>query len=135
MAKPDKPEEETEAHYEPSSAQVDLERRLEKDNQSERFLSTAPDAPPVEDDGKARDMKVEGNEVDDYLGTAVEYQNYSSDVFKPGRAEEGPEAQLEEQLYTAATETEEHRMEVAPPPPDPPPEPPPSEPPPAPPVE
>lgn len=86
------------ANYEKPRTQVDLEARLENGNASSKVLSTADNAPQAEDDGNGRDYRVEGNETDAYLNVDPMYQNYANDTEAPHLSEEGPEADLEDQL-------------------------------------
>lgn len=88
------------AQYEPSSAQRDLEARREANNENPAtVLSTYKDADEsVEDDG-ARSFEVEDNDTSDALATSPEYAGYGIEQNKPLRAEEGPEAEVEAEVY------------------------------------
>lgn len=90
------------AEYSKPTSQVDLEERLANGNESSRILSTSDKASQQEDDGKARIMTVEGNELDSYFGVDPIYQNYANETDAPYPAESGPEAELEEMQFAAA---------------------------------
>ena len=86
------------ANYTEPNSKVDLEERLAKGNKSDLELSTYSDEAPEEDEG-ARKFALEDNDLDGYIGVDPVYQNYASDSLKPGRAEDGPEADLEAIAY------------------------------------
>lgn len=94
MAKSEKKE----AVYEKPNSQVDLESRQETGNRSGLEVSTFREE-DREDDGNARKFALEDNELDNFIGVDPIYQNYASDHLKPGRAEDGPEKDLEDQAY------------------------------------
>lgn len=89
---------ENEARYAKPSSQLDLERRLENENRSSRILSTAPSYKEAVEEGGAREFAVEDNNLDNYLGVDVVYQNYASDTDEPLEAEGGPEKELLDQF-------------------------------------
>jgi hypothetical protein len=84
--------------YTKPTSQVDLEERLSEDYQSSLVLQkdTNPGAAPVDER-----WKLEDNDTSAYVGVSPEYQNYANETDKPLRSEEGVQATLEEQLYTA----------------------------------
>lgn len=70
------------AQYAAPGSQVDLKRRQDNDNKSDRVLSTSDEYEPVEQ-GEARDYRVEGNNVDGYIGTSPEYATYANETEAP----------------------------------------------------
>jgi len=103
-----------EANYEPPASQVDLERRQESGNASDRVLSTSDEyarrqaeKSDDEKDAGVRSFAVEGNDLDNYVGVDPIYQNYANESEAPLKAEDGPEQVLEE----AVEEEEEKQKE------------------------
>jgi hypothetical protein len=96
------------AEYSKPASQVDLEERLAKGHESSLVLSTYGEKDP-EPDPNARQFALEDNDLSDYIATDPIYQNYASDHLKPGRAEEGAEAEVEKfvhgetEVYTEGT--------------------------------
>ncbi len=85
---------EKKAQYAAPGSQVDLKRRQDNDNKSDRVLSTADTYEPVEQ-GEARDFRVKGNDTDEYIGTSPEYATYANETESPVGPVEGddnPEA-------------------------------------------
>jgi hypothetical protein len=74
------------AEFTKSTAQVDLEARLESGNKSDRVLSTADSYEAPKDEG-GRDMRVEGNDVSAYVGVDPIYQNYADETHMPRKGE------------------------------------------------
>jgi hypothetical protein len=77
---------EEKAQYAAPGSQVDLQRRQDNDNKSDRVLSTADNYEPVEQ-GEAREFVVEGNDQSQYIGTDVIYANYANETEAPLKAE------------------------------------------------
>ena len=99
-------EEKKEAQYERPASQVDLEARLENDFASDAILSTSDEAARRQAEeaeknqaDEGRRMVVEGNELDNYVGTDPIYMNYANETEKPGvpEGDDNPEAKLWEQ--------------------------------------
>lgn len=87
-----------EAQYAAPGSQVDLQRRQDNDNKSDRVLSTSDEYSPVEY-GEGRDFRVEGNEVEQYIGTSPEYATYANETEAPLKAEgDNPELVVFEQF-------------------------------------
>ena len=86
-------EKEEKAQYAAPGSQVDLKRRQENDNKSDRVLSTSDEYDPQEL-GEARSYLVEGNEVTEYIGTSPEYATYANETEAPLKVEDddNPEA-------------------------------------------
>ncbi len=102
------------ANFEPPASQVDLERRQESGNASDRVLSTSDEyarrqaeKSDDEKDEGVRSFAVEGNDLDNYVGVDPIYQNYANESEAPLKAEDGPEQVLEE----AVEEEEEKQKE------------------------
>lgn len=70
------------AQYAAPGSQVDLKRRQENDNKSDRVLSTSDEYDPQEL-GEARSYLVEGNDTTEYIGTSPEYATYANDTEAP----------------------------------------------------
>lgn len=70
------------AEYAKPASQLDLEARLENDNRSPRILTTSENYVAPEGD-EGRDMRVEGNKTDNYIGTDPMYQNYAEETHAP----------------------------------------------------
>jgi hypothetical protein len=88
------------AQYSKPASQLDLERRLENGNESDRVLSTADSfKKPSVNEGDGRDFRVEDNETENYLGVSPEYATYANETEKPGFSEENPEDQVAAEFY------------------------------------
>jgi hypothetical protein len=87
------------AQYAAPGSQVDLERRQKNDNKSDRVLSTSDEYDPQEL-GEARSFLVEGNKVDQFIGTSPEYATYANETEAPLPIEgdENPEKVVFEQF-------------------------------------
>jgi len=90
-----------EANYEKPASQVDLEERQEAGFASSAVLSTSDEAARRQaeqgEDKDARSFAVEGNDLSSYSsGISPEYMTYANESEAPLKAEEGPEAVLEE---------------------------------------
>lgn len=90
-------------NYVDSAATADLKARQEVGNENpSTILSTFP---PLEAeksdtvDEDARDMKVEDNDTDAFLGADPVYVNYGIEQNKAYRTEEGPEAAIDKIAY------------------------------------
>lgn len=70
------------AQYAAPGSQVDLKRRQDNNNKSDRVLSTSDEYDPQEL-GEARDFRVEGNKVEEYVGTSPEYATYANETEAP----------------------------------------------------
>lgn len=66
-------------------------------NASSSVLSTFSDEAP-KGDGKERELTVEGNQTDAYVGTDPIYQNYANETEAPLGSEKGVEAKLEDRI-------------------------------------
>jgi hypothetical protein len=95
---------------------VDLEARLDRENDSPMKLSTAPGqegkstqgSAQIDPDDTGREYALEGNDLSAYQGTDPMYAHYSDDVFKPYRAEgDGPEARLEASVLDSDDDEDE----------------------------
>jgi hypothetical protein len=82
-----------EAQYAQPTSQLDLERRLESGNRSDRVLTTADSYEPDEED-TGRSFAVEGNELDNYIGTNPEYMTYANQTEAPLVADDSAEEQV-----------------------------------------
>lgn len=89
------------AEYSKPTSQVDLEARLESGNKSSRVLSTADNYEAPADTEPGRDMRVEDNDVSNYVGVDPIYQNYAEDTHAPLVSEgddKSPEDKVAEQF-------------------------------------
>lgn len=95
-----------EANYEKPSSQVDLETRLRRDNAPVgTVLSTSDNYLEKVDDGNARDFRVEEQEIGDYVGTDVIYQNYANETEKPYFVEDTAEGVIEREVASTLAHT------------------------------
>lgn len=88
--------------YAKPASQVDLERRLENGNKSDRVLSTSENYDAPEPGSSERTYAVEGNDLTGYVGTASEYATYANETEKPGWAEDSVETKVAEEFVEAA---------------------------------
>lgn len=71
------------AEYAKPASQIDLEARLENGNKSDRVLSTSDSYEPPKDSNDGRDFRVEGNDVENYVGVSPEYATYANETEAP----------------------------------------------------
>lgn len=92
--------------YAKPASQVDLERRLENGNRSDRVLSTSDQYTPNTEDG-GRTFLVEGNDRSQYVGTSPEYANYANETEKPDWAsvDESAETKVAAQFVNSIGDT------------------------------
>jgi hypothetical protein len=95
---------EEKAQYEAPASQVDLKRRQDNDNKSDRVLSTSDEYDPQEL-GEAREFVVEGNDQSQYIGTDPIYANYANETEAPLKAEgdDNPELVIFESFANSPT--------------------------------
>lgn len=97
-----------EPNYTKPTSQVDLERRLDNGNESNRVLTTSDEyASRDHSADEGRDYRVEDNDTSDYYGVSPEYQTYANETEKPAKAEDGPEAEIEKRLVSQTVAVEE----------------------------
>ncbi|QEM40909.1 MAG: hypothetical protein [Phage AS32] len=84
---------EKKAQYSKPASQVDLERRLENGNKSNRVLSTSDQYDASDSEG-GRDYRVEDNDVSNYVGTSAEYATYASKTEAPLKAKDSAEKKV-----------------------------------------
>lgn len=101
-----------EVEYTKPTSLLDLEARLERENQSDLVLPSYVN--PEDAERPEAQWAVEGNEVDNYVGVSPEYMTYANETDKPARAADGAEAVLEKKLvderFAAPANTE--KLEV-----------------------
>lgn len=90
--------------YSKPNSQLDLERRLENGNASDRLLSTAPGEKPSADDAAGRSYAVEGNDLTGYVGVDPIYQTYANDTEGPYEADDSAEKQILEEFAEGQAE-------------------------------
>lgn len=83
--------------YTKPSDRVWQEQQDKNGNESKKVLSTYEDNEP-KPDGKERELTVEGNQTEAYVGVDPIYQTYANDTEAPLAAEKGVEAKLEERI-------------------------------------
>ena len=69
--------------YAKPASQLDLEARQETGNESDRVLSTSDAYKAPKDSGDGRDFRVEGNKIEQYVGTSPEYATYANKTEEP----------------------------------------------------
>ena len=101
-------DEKQKAQYAKPASQVDLEERLEKDNASNKVLSTAEVRRGEEVSNDGRTYAVEGNKLDGYVGVSAEYATYANETEAPlvGESEDSAEAQVFDSFATQLNELE-----------------------------
>jgi len=99
-------EEKKEAQYAKPASQLDLEARQEKDNASDRVLSTADSYEASADDEGGRDFAVEGNDTEGYIGANPEYRTYANETEAPLKADEDSAEQKVADYFVDTMNTE-----------------------------
>lgn len=84
----------------PSTAELDLQRRQEEEQDESARLSALQGGAGQVSEANAP-YAVEDNDTSNYVGVSPEYMTYASDTEKPMRAEEGALAALEEKALQA----------------------------------
>lgn len=85
------------AEYTKPSDRLWQEEQL-KNDESPKVLSTYKDEEQPESDGKERELTVEGNQTEAYVGVDPIYQTYANETDAPLKSEKGVESKLEDRI-------------------------------------
>lgn len=94
----DKKDEVEKAVYTKSTAQLDLERRLENDNYPAGVLVTNRDDDALNPEKVVAPWATEDTDTSEYRGVSPEYMTHANETEKPLAADGGPEAEAQKRL-------------------------------------